>query len=297
MKVCNRLIHDRSGLLVVALLLVSCSVASVAQEQKPSKIVISVGSCGTPFCSGYQIALFKNNTYSYTLFPHRRVWTGRIPSFAAIVRQLNDISFFGMRSDSLSAPGNKPQQTAVYVKTSVWERTIYSDPGDPNYERLRRLVGDVAPIVQRDVEKQRRLQQHALQNYNDLTAVSVERSPLLRCYGYHAMFNKSGDAAIDYAPEYPPRSARKFVRTRVPFSHITEPLRRFDLSSLYEDYPVFRQDGASVDITLTYNKATYTISAHDPLFWPLPLRNFVSSVDAEVLADIILVNRSAVCGP
>lgn len=297
MKVCYRLIHGRLRLLVVALFFVSCSVASVAQQQKPSKIVLSVGSCGTPFCNGYQIALFKNNTYSYTLFPHRRVWTGSIASFPAIARQLNDISFFEMRNDSPSASGNSPQHTALYVKTNGSERTIYSDPGDANYERLRRVVAYVAPIVQRDVETQRRRRQHALQHYNDLTAVSVERSPLLRCYGYHAIFNESGDVAIDYAPEYPPRSPRKFVRTRVPFSHITVPLRRFDISSLYEDYPVLRQDSAAVDITLTYRKATYTISAHDPLFWPLPLQNFVSSVDSEVLADIILANRSAVCGP
>src|SRR5436309_612845 len=86
----------------------------IASSQITS-IVVSVGSCGGSPCEAYQIALSPNNTYSYTIYPHRRIFTGSADFYGA-ARELVRSPLFKQSNPETGGHGNWPDEITIYVK-------------------------------------------------------------------------------------------------------------------------------------------------------------------------------------
>jgi len=261
----------------------------IASSQITS-IVLSVGSCGGSPCEAYQIALFPNNTYSYSIYPHRRIFTGSADFYEA-ARNLVRSPFFRQSNPETGGHGNWPDEITIYAKFNGGARQISVIPKDANYAVYRAFAQAVSKPVLQDVAAQRDREERTLRDPSALLTVSVLHSPLLRCGFYKAVFDRTGDAAIEYAPPYLfTKKARLPVRhsiaAHIRFDTIRDLIKRDHMASLYEDYPTMGADQPYLNITLAYKSSTYSIKANEPKFWPANLRDFISAVDGLVLNQI-----------
>ena len=253
-------------------------------------IVLSVGSCGGSPCEAYQIVLFPNNTYSYMIYPHRRIFTGPA-DFSEGARDLVRSPFFRQSNPETGGHGNWPDEITIYAKFIGGARQISVIPKDANYAVYRAFAQAVSAPVQQDVAAQRDREEHTLRDPSALLTVSVLHSPLSRCGFYKAVFSRTGDAAIEYAPpplftEEARLPVRHSIAAHISFDTIRNLLERDRIASLYEDYPTMGADQPYVNMKLTYRNSLYTIKANEPKFWPANLRDFISAVDGLILNQI-----------
>lgn len=274
-----------AGFAFIALMLTACIAGS-----QITTIVLSVGACGESPCQGYQIMLSPNNTYSYSIYPHRRIFTG-IADFSEAARDLARSPFFRQSSPETGGRGNSSSEITIYVRYRGGARQISVMPKDDNYAAYRAFAQAVSAPVQRDVAANLAREERTLRDPQNLLTVSVFHSPLLRCLGYHAVFNRNGGVFIAYASprRFTPKErfpAWHTAAAHFPFAGLKELVARDHVGSLYQDYPTMGADMPYFDVTLTYSTGTYTIKANEPRFWPANLRNFASVIDGVVLENL-----------
>jgi hypothetical protein len=274
---------------VSAALIAFVPTSCIASSQITS-IVLSVGSCGGSPCEAYQVALLPNNTYSYTIYPHRRIFTGRADFYEA-ARDLVRSPFFRQSNPETGGHGNWPDEITIYAKFNGGARQISVIPKDANYAAYRAFAQAVSAPVLQDVLAQRLREERTLRDPQGLLSVSVWHEPLLRCGFYKAVFNRTGNMTIEFAPPYlftekAYLPVRRSIAARVPFSLIKDLIERDRVASLYEDYPTMGADQGYLNVTLTYKTSTYGIKAAESKFWPSNLQHFISRVDALALNQI-----------
>src|SRR5579875_3457744 len=77
---------------IIAVSLTSC--AAHADPPDVSRIVISLGQCGGVPCVAEQVGIYSSGPYSYSIYPHRRVFAVTGPNFADVLQKLRDTPFF-----------------------------------------------------------------------------------------------------------------------------------------------------------------------------------------------------------
>ncbi len=281
----QRAVRMCTGAALIALVPTACIASG-----RITSIVLSVGSCGGGPCEAYQIALSPNNTYSYTIYPHRRVFTGNA-DFSDAARRLVATPFFRQNNPETGGHGNWPDEITIYTKVDGGARQISVIPKDANYAIYRAFAQAVSAPVQRDVAAQRDREERTLRDPSALLSVSVQHSPLLRCGFYKALFKNTGTAAIEYMPPYlfsvsARLPVRRSIAAHIRFDTIKDVVKRDRVASLYEDYPTIGADQPSLNVVLQYKNSTYSIKGNEPKFWPANLRDFVSAVDSVVLHQI-----------
>ena len=275
------------GICVVAALIAFVPTSCIASSQITS-IVLSVGSCGGSPCEAYQIALSPNNTYSYTVYPHRRIFTGSADFYEA-ARDLVRSPFFRQSNPETGGHGNWSDEITIYATFIGGARQVSVIPKDANYAAYRAFAQAITAPVQRDVAAQLANEERTLRDPRNLRGVTVSHSPLLRCAYYKAVFKPTGTAAIDYWPPFSFGTrfpVRHSITTHIPFVTIRSLVERDRAASLFEDYPTMGNDQPYVNITLQYKNSMYTIKGNEPRFWPANLRDFISGVDGLVLNQI-----------
>lgn len=261
-----------------------------------------MGSCGGSPCDAYEVALFSNNTYSYTVYPHRRVFTGRI-AFSETARDLLRTPFFWQTNPETESHGNWPAEITIYAQYHNGAREISVIPKDDGYSAYQAFTKSVTAPVLSDVAARLTREERTLRDSQSMLAVSVLHSPLLGCPFYKAVFTPTSKALIEYSP--PLRFTRHAaqvkpsarieshtIAARIPFDAIKNLVKRNRVASLYEDYPTMGADQPFVNVVLTYKTSSYTIEANEPQFWPIELRNFTSAVDRMVLNQLSRAGRT-----
>ncbi len=267
---------------VIAVSLTSC----VAHAEPPnvSKIVITLGQCGGVPCVAEQVAMINGGPYSYTIYPHRRVFAVTAPNFADVVRRLRDTPFFNEQRRDSSEHGNSSSLVAIFVETQHGSEQVSIDESNPHYAQYRALAEFVLQPIRANVAALRTREEEALRSSKDLLDVSVTHGPLGKCLFYVAQFTQPDHVNVRYAlePQIGTPLLQRFYKGSLPFETIQELVNYNKIASLYQDYPIMGDDFEAANVQLTYRSGQYRISGPQRQFWPESLTTFISSVDRAV---------------
>lgn len=226
----------------------------------------------------------SSSRYSYTVYPHRRMFDVTGPKFSEVVQRLRDTPFSNEDHRDSNEHGNSSSVITIFVETQNDREQVTVGESNPHYTRYRALAEFVLQPIRASVAAIRIHEEETLRNPNDLLDVSVTHGPLGKCSFYDAQFAQSNHVSVRYEvdPQIGTPLLQRFYRGFLPFNSIRELVNYDKIASLYEDYPTMGHDFEAANVQLTYRSGAYTINGPERQFWPESLNTFISSVDRVV---------------
>lgn len=267
---------------MVVFVLASCGFRS--ESVAVHKIAISLGQCGGMPCAAEQVATSGSSRYSYTLYPHRRMFVATGPAFSEVVQRLRATPFFNERYRDSRVHNNSSSVIAISAAAQSGNEQVRVDESNSHYAQYRSFADFVLRPVRANVAWMRAHEEQKFRNANDLLDVAVIHGPLGKCSFYDARFAQPNRMVLRYAfrPQVETQPQQYVYRGVLPFEIIRRLVKNDKLASLYEDYPTMGDDLEGAKVNLTFRSGAYAINGPERQFWPKNLNSFISSVDRTV---------------
>ncbi|MFN2529635.1 MAG: hypothetical protein ABR584_13060, partial [Candidatus Baltobacteraceae bacterium] len=243
------------------------------------------GGCGEPPCSGYQITFRKSNTHEYSVFPHRRIWRGRTP-FIPVLQELAKTDFFSREHPPRVTTKSYPGVIDAYASWEGGSRGASVFPDEQDYRQYQSFAKNISQPVLRDVAIQQARESREMRNSRDLTAVRIAHWLPDTCAYYAAHFTPKTTELTYWSLNNDDINRPVVIALPAAFPVVRRNVAKYGIARLYEDYPTIGSFGDRLVVQLRYTKSSYTIKAYQQQFWPQSLRDFVSTVDAHVRAEL-----------